>query len=140
MGEQVKKPGGNRNRKAGHTFERDIVKLLRDIGFEHVVTTRSESRGRDAQGIDIMNKDELVNGRFPYNIQCKNMVSRVDYHALLKNLPDTPGTINVVLHKFTEKKKGGGFHPRGHYAIINMEDFLEMIKQLQLIKPTITFV
>lgn len=136
MEEEVKKKGSSRNRNAGHKFERDVAKLLRDIGFEHVVSTRSESRGRDNQGIDLMNKDELVNGRLPYNIQCKSMAERVPYFQLLRDLPAGTGSINVVFHQFTEKR-GSKFHPKGHYAILNMEEFLKLIKELEYCKQNL---
>jgi len=129
---EKKRKSGNRNKDAGHGFERFIAKRLRDIGFEHVVTTRSESRGRDAAGIDLMNKDELKNGRLPYNIQCKNTAKPVKYHDILVAMPDDSDAINVIIHKFTGKH-GEHFHPKGHYAILKMEDFLAIIKRLNTI-------
>lgn len=129
---EPKKRGSSRNRNAGHDFEKAIAKKLREeLGFVHVVTTRSESRGRDGQGIDLMNKDELVNGRLPYNIQCKNSCERVPYFQLLRDLPAGTGSINVVLHKFTEKKPGGRFDTKGYYAIMDMDDFLLIAKNLE---------
>lgn len=127
--EVKKKTNGKRNRSVGHVFERTIANKMKEIGFPHVVTTRSESRGRDNQGIDLMNKDELVNGRLPYNIQCKSMTSRVPYAQLLRDLPADTGSINVVLHQFTEKK-GTQFYTKGHYAILDMNAFLDMAKRI----------
>lgn len=129
---EPKKRGSSRNRNAGHDFEKAIAKKLREeLGFVHVVTTRSESRGRDGQGIDLMNKDELVNGRLPYNIQCKNSCERVPYFQLLRGLPAGTGSINVVLHKFTEKKPGGRFDTKGYYAIMDMDDFMSMAQTIE---------
>lgn len=124
-----KKKKSNRNRNAGNGFERTIAEKLRTLGFVHVVTTRSESRSRDGQGIDLMNKDEDKVGRLPYNIQCKNMCSKVDYHKLLNSMPKVPNSINVVFHKFTEKR-GTTFHPKGQYAILNLDDFMQIMVQL----------
>ena len=133
---EAKKRGTRRNNNAGQNFERSVMHLLRAAGFEHVVTTRSESRGRDGQGIDLMNKDELKHGRLPYNIQCKSLCEKAPYAVLLKGLPKGTGAVNVVFHKFTEKKPGGGFHPKGHYAILNMDDFIEMARELKELKAT----
>lgn len=128
----MEKKKHNRNRHAGHQFERTIAERLRKLGFEHVVTSRSESVSRDGQGIDLMNRDEGTVGRLPYNIQCKNTISRVEYNKLLGSIPACPGIVNVVFHKFTERKAAGGFHAKGHYAILDMEDFLKIMEQLLL--------
>lgn len=132
MEETKKKPSGNRNRIAGHNFERTAMNHFRSIGFEHVITTRNGSRALDAQGIDLMHYDEHLNGRFPYNVQCKNYAKGLKYWDLLNNLPKIKGIINVVFHKLTMKKEtksGPVFHPVGHYAVLSMEDFLELAKK-----------
>ena len=52
-----------------------------------------------------MNRDERVNGRFPYNIQAKNTTNHLKYGKVMAEMATTPGIINVILHKQTEKKK-----------------------------------
>lgn len=130
-----KKTNGKRNRYAGHEFERSVVALLKEHGFLDVITTRSGSRHRDNQGIDIMNSEELKQGRLPFNIQCKNINGSVNYAKLLDSLPKDEGIVNVIFHKFTEVRgKAGLFHPRGHYAILNMHDFVRLIAELHNLK------
>lgn len=119
---------GKRNRQAGHSLERSLAAVFRDIGFPHVVTTRSESRSRDAQKIDLMNKEERVNGRLPYNVQAKNSTLHLKYAKLLEEIPNVPGVMNVVIHKQTEKVNNR-FVPRGEYAILYLTDFLTLIQQ-----------
>lgn len=118
---------GKRNRQSGHKWERDVAKVFRDLGYTHVVTTRSESRSRDAQKIDLINKDEATNGRLPFNIQAKCSNTHVKYAKLLSEMPTNEGVMNIVLHRQTEKKDIRFFTKR-HYAIMFMEDFLELIK------------
>lgn len=119
---------GKRNRAAGHGWERQIVRVLREIGFPHVVTSRSESRSRDNQKIDIVNKDELKNGRLPYNIQAKNTVGTVKYPVTLAALPKDKDIINVIFHKQT-RKSGNKFIPTQNFAILYLEDFIELMKE-----------
>ena len=119
---------GKRNRRAGHNWELKLADIFRKLGFPYVVTTRSESRSRDNQKIDLINKDEFENGRLPYNVQAKCTVTHLPYGALLSELPKTNKVINVILHKQVEKIKDR-FVPRGHYAILHMEDFLTLIKE-----------
>lgn len=119
---------GKRNRQAGHSLERGLAEVFRSIGFPHVVTTRSESRSRDNQKIDLMNKDERINGRFPYNVQAKNSTAHLKYAKLLSEIPTVPDVMNVIIHKQTEKV-GTRFLPRGQYAILYLKDFLTLIQQ-----------
>ncbi len=131
MEEEVKKKGSSRNRSAGHAFEKTTAIALREAGFVHVVTSRAENRTRDNEGIDLINHDELKNGRLPYNIQCKNSISKIDYCGILGNMPQDTDATNVILHKFTEKRGKSGFHPKGHYAILGMDDFVKLISKLE---------
>lgn len=121
---------GKRNRTSGHAWEREVVKQLKAIGFPHVCTSRSESRSRDDQKVDILNKDEAENGRLPYNIQAKCVKGNLNYLEVLDELPDTPNVINVIFHKRTEKV-GKKFLTRGNFAILYLEDFLEMARRLE---------
>lgn len=131
--------GSSRNREAGHKYERDIVNALKAQGFEHVVTTRSCNRARDAEKIDIANSNEAVQGRFPYNIQAKNKAqgSSFNYVRTLSELPKIPGVINVILRKLTAKSATGKFISKGTFAFLEQEDFLKMsgdIQQLKVLK------
>ena len=114
----------SRNRRAGHKWERmcrDALKFL----SPYLVTSRSESRSRDAMKIDLMNNNEYKNGIFPFEVQCKSTIKRVDYHTLLNELPgERPG---IVLHQYTEKR-GTRFFPQGEYAIMKMDELLKIIK------------
>lgn len=131
--QEKKKSGGNRNRTAGHGFELEVINRLKETKmFPHVVSTRSENRTRDGQKVDIINRDELKNGRLPYNFQCKNTCRVEKYHELLAEMPK--GTaINVVMHKRT-KRTGARFNTIGYYAILRQGDFIDLIKELERLK------
>lgn len=129
----VKKTNGKRNRTAGHSFECSTVGALKAIGFEHACTSRSESRSRDDQKIDIINKDERKNGRLPYNIQCKNVVGTLKYAKVLSEMPDHGPEINVVLHNQT-KRSVSNFITVGQYAFLKMEDFFQLVQQVENLK------
>lgn len=145
------------NRSAGHDWELECAEAVREVGFPHVVTCRTESCNRDAQKIDLMNVNEAVNGRLPYNIQCKNSCQMVPYHVLLTRgrgktvkprsmkgaskiklvhpIPTTEGVVNVILHKYTSNKnESGRFVTQGKYAILKMDDFLKMAEELNRLK------
>jgi Holliday junction resolvase len=121
------------NRTAGHRFECDCAKELREIGFEHIVTSRSESKTRDNHKVDLMNSEEGIHGRLPYNVQCKSTASSLSYDKLYKEIQQVPGVINVILHRVTkrvESHRVHKFNTLGEYAILSKEDFLFMAKML----------
>jgi hypothetical protein len=130
---QEKKTNGKRNRVAGHSYEREVVNALKLIGFEHAATARLVSKYRDDQKIDIVNKDEDVNGRIPYNIQVKCTARKLNYDEELAKLPDVANIINVIFHKQT-KKVGERFLPKGQYAFVTLPNFLAMIKSIRVYK------
>ena len=118
---------GSRNKRVGNSYERECVIKLKELGFPHLCTTRMESKSRDDQKIDIMNKNEKSNGIFPYNIQCKNMATGVSYNTILKEMPK--GEDNVILHKYT-KKVGKRFIKQGEYAIMDLKLFYKLIEKV----------
>ena len=123
--------GGKRNRSVGHKLERDIAKILREeVGYKDVVTCRSESRSRDNEKIDLINKNEAVVGRLPYNIQCKSSVKLIKYPLVLSELPKLKGITNLIIHQQTEKK-GTIFKTKDKFAILYLDDFVEIMKKLK---------
>jgi hypothetical protein len=118
------------NRKAGHGYEKKEARRLRESGlFPHVVTCRSESRSRDGQKVDLINKDEAVNSRMEYNIQCKHSKKLVKYHELLGQMPQLEGIISVIFHEYTEQSATGKFMVKGCYAILRRDDFHILMQQ-----------
>lgn len=122
----------NRNREAGHSFERDCVKRFVAVGFPNVKTSRAVNRSRDAQKIDLANEDESVQGRLPFNVQCKNTSSTLAYEAILASMPKTK-EINVILHKRT-KRAGTKFMVSGQYAFMHLEDFFKLVEEVETLK------
>lgn len=114
------------NRTKGHKYERKLAKQLRENGFPHVVTSRSESKSRDDAKVDLMNKDEWENGRLPFNPQLKSVSRILDYPEILNEMPDIEGIENVIFHEYTQKK-GKVFRVQGNYAICSTDFMLELL-------------
>lgn len=130
----MEKTNGKRNKSAGSNFEREVVNKLKTIGFPNVGTTRNNSRSRDAQKIDVMNVDEGKFGRLRYNIQCKTLSKPAPYGKLLDELPQDGEEINIVIHKQTKKSESGRFMARGTYAIMMVDDFYDLIAEIEQLK------
>ena len=121
---------GKRNRTAGSNFERACVKLFKDAGFTDCVTSRSSNRNRDAQKIDLVNRDEIAHGRLPWSVQCKNMKGHIPYGKILSEMPKEQRIVKVILHNQTEKVNNR-FVTRGQFAILEMSDFMAIVKKLK---------
>lgn len=128
----AKKNFAVRNKNAGNAFELQSIKALRLVGFEHLVSSRAENPRFDGLKIDLCNKDMHINGRFPYNIQCKNVATNegkgIEYPKILESMPKGE-EINVIFHNQTVKR-GERFITRGQYAILSMADMITMMSKL----------
>lgn len=124
---------GKRNKNAGHTWELQCVKKLDEAGFSGLGTSRNISRTRDAEKVDICSFNEGTEGRFEYNIQCKNLSKACNYPKLLSELPADGNQMNVIFHKQT-KKVNNRFMPLGEYAILNLSDFIGMMSDIRKYK------
>lgn len=147
--------GKSRNKNAGHIFERWCRDWWRKLGFIHLNTSRAESRSRDNDQIDLTNKDEHINGRFPYNVQAKCYSSPPDFATIfeggykyvrlkkningfkkgdvikknIKPMPTIPSIINLVFFKSTRKDDvTGTFYEQGTYVTMKLEDFEQIVK------------
>lgn len=116
---------GKRNKAAGHKFERDCARILREVvGYTDVKTSRECSRLRDAKKVDLCNADEDENGRLPFNFQCKSYSAVLNYKLLFSELEEhnKQRQVNTILHRYTEKR-GKIFMEFGQWAILKGEQF-----------------
>lgn len=92
---------GSKSRRKGHNYERDIVKFFNKLGFK-ALTTRNASRLMDNAKIDIYG--------LPFNVQCKAVEARIEYHNLTKEITDQilklcPDRSNFPIIIFHKRKK-----------------------------------
>lgn len=121
-----------RNKTEGSNWERECVKDLQGI-FPNIVTSRSCNWFRDGEKVDLVNQNEILDGRLPFNFQCKSLSTSANYSAILAEMPDTPGIPNVILNKKT-KKAGSKFMTEGKFAIMYLPDFYELLTELERLK------
>jgi len=134
-------PKANRNRSAGHTWERDIVKLLNHFEFilPETGTARELSQYYDKNKVDIVTKVIQEMEELGLAIQAKTKTTVVSYPKLLNELNDRLETklklksIPVVFHKQTEKV-GNRFMPRGKYACLDLYNFLKIFLHMYCYK------
>ena len=106
--------GGKASRDRGHRFERRMAEEFRNIGYTDCITSRAGDKSMDEQGVDLLKT-------YPFNIQCKNYKQCVNYPQIFSEMPDDTN-YNVILSKVKRK---------GTYAILTLDDFLELIQKLK---------
>ena len=104
----------NRNREAGHKYERDILKKLKPL-FPDIDTSRNESRKLDALGVDFCHTK-------PFNFQCKLSVTKPSYNVL-ERMPEGK---NVIIHGHVVKGQKN-FRKKEDYVIMRLDTFIDLI-------------
>lgn len=129
---------GTRNQTAGHDWERDVAKMLRNSGIHpYVVTCRSTNRTRDGQGIDFCNTEEAVHGRMLDDIQAKTTTKVPDFVELLAGIKQydvMDERVPVVFWRKTGKSPSGRFMVQGLYAMCYLEDYLKLMQAREALK------
>lgn len=108
------------NRRRGHGWELETIHHLKEI-FPRAVSSRQESRSRDAAKVDICYTE-------PFNFQCKLSTQKVDYHDILESMPNDG--INIILHKYATRSKTN-FTVKGKYVIMDYDNFLNLLHERQ---------
>lgn len=90
----LKKRTGAFNKRRGNGYERQIAKELRELGFEQVVTSRSESKSTDDNKVDIIDKE----GKLPYNmqIQLKKTIATPQYFKIREESTVDPESFVII--------------------------------------------
>ena len=119
----------NRNRTAGIKAELEIARELRDLGFDKVVSTRSESKRLDDLGVDLV---QLPHPEVPLPcyIQVKKTLD-TPKEALTDVELEKP---LVVIHQKVNKR-GTRFFTEGQYVIMQKEFFYKLLKDALLNIP-----
>ena len=104
-----------RNRTAGNAFELQVLKKFIKF-FPDILTSRNESRSMDAKKVDFCNT-------YPFHFQCKLSVNTPNF----KILDEMPEGKNVLIYgKVVKANKN--FMQKETYAILKLDDFLELLK------------
>ncbi len=121
----------NRNRRAGNEYELFIAKEFEFILDRKIVTSRSESRAKDAAGIDLCNTE-------PFQIQCKLQKNLPDLEGIFESLNKyNPNSINIITWGRT-KRANKNMVKEDDYIIMPLEDFRALCEYLETRKDDTT--
>ena len=99
----------NKNRDKGHRYERKIINELKEQGYK-AVSSRSESRTMDDQGVDIITD-------YPFHIQCKNTIRLPEPYKIFMKMPKDKPNVIFWTKNFKED-----------LVILRKDDFYKLIK------------
>jgi len=94
----------------GNAYERKIAEEFRELGYVGCCTSRSESKSRDNEGVDLCGTGDL-------NVQCKAWERSPSYHDILGCMPLSG--INVIFHKRNHK---------GEVVVMSKKDFYKILR------------
>jgi len=125
----------NRNRTAGHNYERKIRKEVENYTGLKTITTRLASRDLDAKKVDIIFdvKDKTIR-RNNYDciigIQCKTSSTNIKYEEIFDdfkrlNTDEYPKHLAIVTNK--TKKVNTKFLSQCEFVTVRKELFYEML-------------
>jgi len=80
----------------GREYEQKLAREFRELGYKDCVTSRSESRNTDNQGIDFVNTGSFA-------IQAKAAERSVPYWRLLQDMAKAKKGIPLIFHKRNNK-------------------------------------
>ena len=108
-----------KSKNKGSAWEYEVVKCLKDIGYEGCKTAKGESKNMDNNKIDI------VDASLPVNIQCKYTQNLPNYFDIRDACTDKDKPYCLIW-----KKAGkNGEQSRGTVAVIPIEYFYQLIEK-----------
>lgn len=115
---------GKTNRRRGNNYELQIVKELKDLGFECVVTSRSESKAKDNDKVDIIDKC----GQLPFNIQIqiKKTAATPNYFKIRESSTVENETFVIIWNK--QKRAKVNMVSEGESVILDKKLFYKLIE------------
>lgn len=110
-----------RNKSKGNGFELELVKGLKECGYEGVVSARSQNKMADANKIDIVD----MNGELPFNLQAKYTQNLPNYFTIRDECTDKEKPFCMAWKKATND----GSQSPGTVVVIPLSYFYELIKR-----------
>ena len=110
-----------RNKSKGNGFELELVKGLKECGYEGVVSARSQNKMADANKIHIVD----MNGELPFNLQAKYTQNLPNYFTIRDECTDKEKPFCMAWKKATNN----GSQSPGTVVVIPLEYFYKLIKR-----------
>ena len=117
-----KKRTGSYNRNRGHNYETKVAKEIRELGYDGIVTSRSESKQMDNNKVDLID----TNGKLPCNIQLKKTIQTPNYFKIRSESTVDPESFCLIWAKQEPKEKN--ICTVGEAVIMDKQFFYKLLK------------
>jgi len=117
-----KKRNGAYNKRRGNAYETKIAKELRDLGFNGVVTSRSESKRADDNKVDLVDTEN----KLPFFPQLKRTINTPQYFKIREESTVDPEKFVLFWNK--QEPKETNICSVGECVILDKNFFYELIK------------
>lgn len=109
-----------KSKNKGSAFETEVIKHLKEIGFEGCVRAAGESKKADNNKIDIVDTQK----RLPINVQCKNTQNLPNYYTIRDACNDKSKPFCLAWKKAAQ----GGTISQGTLVLVPDDFFYEMLR------------
>lgn len=118
-----RKRTGAYNRRRGNSYELKIVKELKELGYDGVVTSRSESKRADNDKIDIVD----TNNELPVSLQIKKTMATPNYFKIRNESSVSNDTFVIIWAKQEAREKN--MCTVGEMVMMDKRMFYELLKK-----------
>lgn len=112
-----------KNRNKGKSLEYDIIDNLKNIGYNNVCTSSSESKNLDNSKVDIADPS----GELEVAIQAKHYTNFPNYFKIKDECTDSRDFVMIW-----KKSAQSGENSKGTVAIMNVDFFYKLLKAYHL--------
>lgn len=118
---------GNYSRNKGHNYEQKIARELRELGYDGVVTSRSQSKRLDDMKIDLVD----INNKLPFYCQLKCTSNIPNYFKIRSQCPLTDKPFVLFFNRQEVKDGQINMSSVGELVMLDKSFFYELLKKYE---------
>lgn len=117
---------GKYSRNKGHSYETKIAKELRELGYDGVVTSRSQSKRMDDMKIDLID----LNDKLPFYCQLKCTSNVPNYFKIRSQCPLTDKPFVLFFNRQEVKDGQVNMSSAGEVVMVDKEFFYKLLNKI----------
>ena len=118
---------GSYSRNKGHNYEQKIARELRELGYDGVVTSRSQSKRLDDMKIDLVD----INNKLPFYCQLKCTSNIPNYFKIRSQCPLTDKPFVLFFNRQEVKDGQINMSSVGELVMLDKSFFYKLLKKYE---------